>query len=512
MQNVLSGEVLVYSAKSETNRDFEFVLPEYLPGISRIVKLDVQPEKCTFSAVSSQAQTELSLRICILYISDFNGKIKNATFNQTLSVPFSEPFNVDGEFTAAPSCHVMSSSVSVVTNRKLSVKCTILSSVSVFAPPKDLFVIDDGQENMCFLKQKKNVCTKTVIPEEYFEQEVQISFDSDKPSAGEVIYTSARFAGGSSVLSDGRLEFEAKVPVNILYEVSAEDADDPDNASYASCKATVVLNDVIHSERFSENASSYIYIDICSAEPAVSFDPYGSSKTIPLIIKYKVSGFLYDSHECEIITDAFSESCACTPVFTKTHLDSIQAKISQESNITVPVRADIKDLAQITWCNAAIHSVSMEYADGKFYANAKVVMDITGANISGEILAIDAPVLLHIPIDFSADPSKNSVPDLLLNISDCSVRVKEGSLEADFVIGIGGVMTEHTQQMLVSSLETDGNLPLLKNKGELIICYPCKDDCLWSIAKKYAVNPEKIRLANGLDNDAFDGKTILLIP
>ncbi len=511
MQKYLPGETVVYSAKNELGKEFEFVLPEYLPGISRIVKLALGTEKCVFSAISPSPEMNISLRISIMYISEHGGKIKNAVFHESVTLPFNEPFTHEGDFTAVPSCHVTNSSAVPVTNRKVEVKCNLFSSVSVYSSPMDENYVDSGKDSICLLKEQKNVCRKTIIPEESFEHEAQITLDSEKPSAGEVIYTSARFAGGSATVSDGKLEFEAKVSLNILYEISQEDEDDTD-ASYASCSTEIILNDAIHSEKFSETASPYIYIDICSAEPSVSFDPYGSNKAISLLIKYNVSGFLYDSYECEIITDAFSESCHCTPVFSKASLDSIQSKISSTSLITIPVRADIRDLAEISSCNAEIHSVSIEHAEGKFFANAKCIMEILGANTLGELFSLDAPVMLRVPLEFSSIPLQNSAPDVLLNVSGCSARIKEGGLEADFEIGINGVMTEHIQQMIVSDLIEDSAKSLCKNKGEIIICYPCKDETLWSVAKKYAVNPEKIKAANGIDDDTFNTSGTIMIP
>ena len=71
MQKYLPGETVVYSAKNELGKEFEFVLPEYLPGISRIVKLALGTEKCVFSATSPLPEMNISLRISIMYISEF---------------------------------------------------------------------------------------------------------------------------------------------------------------------------------------------------------------------------------------------------------------------------------------------------------------------------------------------------------------------------------------------------------------------------------------------------------
>ena len=73
-------------------------------------------------------------------------------------------------------------------------------------------------------------------------------------------------------------------------------------------------------------------------------------------------------------------------------------------------------------------------------------------------------------------------------------------------------MTEHTQKSLLCSLSEDTENPVIKNKGEIIVCYPEKDASLWNIAKKYHVNPEKILTANKLEDSSTPLKNTLLIP
>ena len=81
MQQYLSGEKVILSLKKDAEAGFEFVLPEYLPGLSRIVKTCVSTEKVSVRNEENSIFLDLLLKIGIIYISDFGGKIKNAVFN-----------------------------------------------------------------------------------------------------------------------------------------------------------------------------------------------------------------------------------------------------------------------------------------------------------------------------------------------------------------------------------------------------------------------------------------------
>ena len=154
MQQYLTGETIIYSAKNEADKEFEWNLPEYLPGISRIAKTDVQTEKCAFIKEGTSASLEIHLKFCVVYVSDFEGRLKNAVFRESITLPFREPFEFQQDCTAIPSCYIGNLCAKAAGGRRISVKCTLFPSVSVSAETSKALYEKDENKSICVLKKQ----------------------------------------------------------------------------------------------------------------------------------------------------------------------------------------------------------------------------------------------------------------------------------------------------------------------------------------------------------------------
>lgn len=510
MQHYLTEQTVVYSAKSDTEKNIDFILPEYLPGISRIVKTYTGIEKCAFSANIGEPETQIAVRISIVYISDYDGKIKSTSFTEEISVPMKEPFGFTGNYSVVPSCFVSSVHSTLQNQRKISIKLALQASVTVYSESKTPIYSPDESSNICVLKDKVISFCKKFIPETYFEQNEEISIDSSKAGISEIVHTDAAFVSANTSVSDGELKFDANIRLNILYESTKED-DDTD-VSYSYLNTIITLKDILRSENISPDDIPFIYIDIYSAEPSVSLDPYGENRLISLVIKYSVTGFAFEKHDMEFVTDAFFQDCQTDPEFSLVTIDSIHSPISKKEIVSQSVHADIREITEISSCNAKIHSVSIEQSQGQYFAAARCLAEILGTNLSGELSSLDVPVLLHIPLGGSEFTSAEAIPEVIINISGCSAKIKEGVLKLDFELSINGVFIVRKSRNLVCSLSPDDTGKLCKNKGEILIYYPSKDEDLWQIAKKYRVAPQKICIANGEDEKSIKGRKTVIIP
>ena len=253
----------------------------------------------------------------------------------------------------------------------------------------------------------------------------------------------------------------------------------------------------------------FIYIEVCSAEPSVALDPYGENRLISLNIKYSVTGFVIKKSQHILTTDAFIKGCKSTPDYINVHTQNIHSFIDKKETISQHLTADMREMTNISSSGAKIQSVSIEQNEGRYFAAVKCLAEIIGTNISGEISAIDIPVLLHVPIG-SADLPKELFPEVIMCISGCRAEIKEGAIKADFDICANGVFLTKDNHRTVSALAV--NEECKKNSGEIIIYYPSKEETVWDVAKKYYTSPEEIISLNHLDNDNVISKHILMIP
>lgn len=508
--NQLIGEKVVYTAKADTEKNFEYVLPEYLPGGARVVKTSVHPESCTFIEEEGNAGVRILLKIRVVYISDYDGRIKSCAFLEDFTMSFGEEPVFDGEYIAVPSLGISGVQCVLITPRKISVKVHLSSGVIAYAENSTPIYIPDTEDGICVQQITLPVCRKKTLNETIFEGEAEISVEEGK-TVGEIIYADACFTEVKTDPHDGYTDFEATAAIHILYETPSPD-DEDDDVTYAFLDTVIKLSNTLHCEKTGENDKSFIYLDMLSVEPSTAYDTYGENKSLSLSVKYSVSGFSYECGECSFVTDAFAENSSAEPQFSRITTEQIVSGLSKKEHISQLVRTNLADITDIANCKAEIQSVSLEQAEGKFTAAAKCRLEIFGTNPSGELYSIEAPTMLRIPVTDDDSFTPEAVPEIILNIQDCKARIKDGGLQADFDVSVNGVWVKKTPIDVVCSIENNEESHTLKNNGEILIYYPKKDEELWSIAKKYRVNPEKLCRANKVDDKNFSKKHTLIIP
>ncbi len=511
MQQILSGEALVFSAKKDSGSEFEFILPEYLPGIARIIKSVACIENSVIRNDGTQAVFDLSLKLGIIYSSDFGGKIKSIYFHETVSVPMGTSFEKDENTVIIPSAFISSVSSRPLSTRKFATSCSYHVSAIALKETTQEMLDEKDSSDICVLKEKYELCRKITLPEVFFDHDAQITLDQSEPGVNEIIFADAVFLGATCNTFESRIDFDGRFMVHILYETS-NDSENPSTSSYEIISRPITVKQSIENDRIKEGQNAFIYLDAAFPEPSVSFDPYGENKIISLSLGYSASPIILEKYTAEIITDAFSEQGSTSPVISETTLCSTKSIISNNVNVSETIRGDIRDLSEVSDCLAKILSVSMEISDAKLFAVAKCLVSILGVNSSGELTSFDNIVTLHIPVYSENAVSGDIVPEIILSLSGCSAAIKEGLLTADFDISVNGMITEQKKVGIVTALFPMGDADTTKKNNEIVIYYPSAGDTLWSIAKKYSTNPETIIKTNSLENNSISSKHIILIP
>ncbi len=506
----LTGDKIIYQAKNDTEKSFEFALPEYLPGVARIVKTTVCPQECSFTNSDGKATIHMPLKISVIYISEYDGRIKSFSFKEEHTLPLGDDFDYEGEFTAVPSCRVSAVQCQPLSQRKIAVKAYLSAWVHMYAENETQMYVPD--ENGCVFTKKITapVCRKKIIPASFFENEAEITV-ADGKTVGEIIHTDVTGVTITAKADDGQVDFEATARIHVLYETPDTDDEDSDS-TYAFLDTIVALRDTVQFDKASKDDKVFTGIDVHSVEPSLSYDNYGENKSLLLTVKYSVSGFLYECGQENFITDIFAENCLAEAEYSDIEVESIIMPVNKKEHISQFIHAPLGEITNVTECKTGIRHVSIEETEGKITAFAKCRMEILGTNPSGELYSVDTPVVLKIPVADKSSFTEGVMPEILFGLSDCSASVKDGGIEARFEVDICGVLSGKTQLSVVSSLDISEKTEKAKKSGEIIIYYPNSQEKLWDIAKKYRVNPEVLCRLNKVEEKDFSKKHTVIIP
>lgn len=509
MQEYLTGEKTLFSAKGEVDTEFDFTLPEYLPNISRIIKTDITAEKSTFSAENVPHLT-VSLKIEVLYVSDFAGKIKNATFHETADVPFDAKADITEDFTETHDINITKESSKPITSRKVHTSFSLFASVEIHKKEQKEVFCSSDEESIHTLCDTVEVCTKETLSEQLFEIEKELTVDGEKPSVGDIIQARAVFGTSKCTCGEKTVEFEASLTVHVLYETTPIE-ENGGEVSYETISLPIAVKESIPIESATADAVCLMKGNVKSTEASVTFDPYGESRTVSVSVKYALCGVLYTKKSTPICLDAFCESCESDIKFCNESIECVREVISDTVHLDENIRADIHDIFEISDCICTLLSTSFELSEGKFFASARCAFKILGTTSSGDPLSLDTASTLKIPLSSSAEHS-DCVPEAVIGIEKCLAKIKEGELYLDFDIDVFAIFLSKRNLTFISSVEKKSAEENSKKESEIIIYYPTVEDSVWSISKKYRVNPEKLKATNGIDSEKEPLKHCVLIP
>ncbi len=505
MEKYLENEKIVYSSRSEKEKEFDFTLAEYMPGISRIISTIAEVEKCHFNKEENSAAANVKFNI--IYVSDFGDKIKNACFSEVISASVESELPEAEDVIYTSSCFVSSESARLISSRKVTVKCNFSFNVTGFAcERKELFCAE--QDGRIYV-QKKDICClkKTTLPEVIFETSNEVAVGENESAVGEIIYSFACPKNVTARAENGAVAFNFVLSLYAIYEPSSDEENEEDKCNVLS--SDITISERIENSNITEGSIPYLFIDILSSAPSVSFDPYGENKLVSFSTKYSVSTFLYDEKDCEIVTDAFGEKGTGDAVFASLTTQSLSSKVKNRLNISEKINTDIGEMRKICACKAKICQVWTEQAENGFFENAVCLITVFATDDGGFPIIKTAGANLHIPIDEAV--GDGSMPDTILSIESCSGYISEGELICNFDIFMQGIVYGKNTIMAVSTLG-EAQEERSESKSELIVYYPTSSDTLWNIAKKYKVNPELLCKVNGIENAGISGKRIVLIP
>ena len=511
MQQYIPELKTVFATKKEENYSFEFDLNEYLPSIHELIRTSVCAEKCTVSTTGSTCHALISLKISVIYLSDFNAKIKNAVFKEDIKMEIKTPDEIDDGCIFVFSHHIPSCTTKQITTRKISISFGINASLCVLDKHENLLYSDKENDNICTLDKTITVCEKNIFTEQHFDFPCELSLDSQKGAASDVIFCEGAFSDISCKCMDSSVQINARLTIHALYEVSKDDSQSS-SAVYETVKADFDFSKVIDSDIFTNDSKVCVYLCVNSVEPSVSFDPYGENRVISFNTRYSVTANTYKDTECCVITDGFIEKCASSVSSSVLPYEVFSKPVFSKTTQTAEINGDFSKIQGISEAFCKILSVNFEQNEGKLFAAIKCNIELLAQSSENKLILPSFGCILHVQIPDVSVTSKEQIPEIFISVCSLKCYITGGKLYGDFDILLDGAILEKNSIRAVSNIEKKEDEKPTLNENELIIYYPSKDDSLWSIAKKYSANPEALKKLNKLESNSVDTRKFVIIP
>ncbi len=512
MEHYLQERDVLFSSKNEAEKEFEFTLPEYLPGISGIIKTSVKPEKSTPCIENGETFLDVCLKFSIIYTSDFNGKIKNAVFDECIKLPFKDSFSAYENAALTPSCSVSGTASKMISPRKIHTRLNLVFGLRAEKHSDKEFYKQDTDDGIFIFKKPVDYCTRAAGIEYDGSFSAEITLGEKDAPASEIIFADAQFLDAETVCTDGRINCNANFLLHVLYELSeTAESGSSDTPSYAAAAFPYSVKFDFDDGKINDRFVCEMHFDTGTCSSSVSFDSYGDSKVITLEIPYVASGSAFSKESIHIPCDAFSDKYECNIKTSSVCCEKFLMPIGEKVTLSEKIKTDISNISDISECSAKIVSVSFENNGGKFFAAAKCRVEVFGTSVTGNLSSIEALHTLHIPIGHSAFTASSIYPDVIISVPSAVCRIREGELWGEFTVSVKGAFFEKVCFDVIESIEKS-ELNTSTHDGKIIIYYPEGSETVWDISKKYRTNPDLLKKINGIEGENIQSMKTLMIP
>lgn len=481
----------------------EVILPDYCPDVSRIIKAELSPKTVSVTTVPDDSGLTVSLDATslfkIIYLSeDSNSNNLHSTFfTETFSHSFKVQADKNSDFDnifvhldlipEAVSCRPASP-------RRLCLRgdINVLPDLRLNRRIKYYSPDNDSCEAKC---QTVNLCTMSGVTQCDYNFSERITLPAELPPIEEILDCDIRYCCDSLKITDGNIMFTSTAFFNCFY--SSKDG----NISFCQ---PLELSRQAQMGNMSEGAVCEMRFCPTSLRADTDIDNYGDSRIINLDFSCNAQFFAYSNFQQQVVSDIFVPGKEFEAQFCdfniREHCSSVNHKIPYNTSFKLknPDIFAIEDIRPTGFIRGWAIENDVIRVDGRL--NLKMIGSYQDGNDGmEETLDFSTEIKLDCPNAQQCDLA------LQINQVDCVAVANSVEVRADLQI-IGSVFSQ-------TPVHCVKNLSIGENKSPcfrppIILYYPCQDETLWEIAKKYSIPQKLLRDFNQMESDKITSSVI----
>lgn len=502
----------LFSDKADLPQEFEITLPEYLPGIGKIVRADAD----TYALSSSLADGSLTVTgkysVRLLYNDEKSGYLKCAVFPRDFSYTFDAsaiPAPL-GTPTIEENACILSVSVKPKGPRAVGISLGLALKVTVYDCGETKLLSPDNAE--VELHAENTTCAvRKLLKSDSIDLQEDITLDGSMAPIADIADYTADFRLDDITCGDEVVRYRGNVLFKCAYR--AENSTENTDAEYVYLTKELPFDGEIPCPDAQHGMN--VIGRICPEEMQVSssFDAYGENRVIHASLGCKIWADLFDEVPVTYFDDGFCSAYECDFEKSVYTYDTVEQTVKEHTRFEQSLRADREGFTEIADAGIRLDALTPEIIDGKPVMSGRGVVWVTGANKKAETVGTSLPVNVRLPLDSLRDASPEKRYVINAEIRDCRAVLRDGEIVFSCEVALNGVCLGREKITAIHETDVHYDKPKPICRAEYIVCYPEPQENLWSIAKKYEIPREALRNANGLTGDALpQGKRTVVIP
>ena len=493
----------VFCESVEQPIDADFVLPDYCPEISKILKCRAVSRISSKGINGRTVTVDGTITVTVIYCSE-QGRLCSYEYQYPFSKNIETITEYDGGILfCSTKCEYIN--CRAVTGRKIDIHGAAAINVKIVKKKCTEVVSDIDDCNIELLRGTAPATTPMGCNEKYLIIEDKIELGQGQNG----LCTVVRYDAAPMVKECKLLNGKAVVKGEIYFSVFCSG----DDCSPQTIRSNLPFSQIIEVEGVNENCECDAKAEMAYLEIKPQLDPNGEAKALCVNAKVLVGCECYCNNDIDVVYDAFSRKYQAEIVKNDVAVNKICKKVSEKFNCKKNLEFSDGALAAVAdmWCNVKIENVILTSEN----------LCVSGTVIAS-IIAIDTdemPSFYEKMIGFEYNCPINLMNtnlrcDPIITVSSANYTITgSGNMEFRVELSIDAVIYEDIKIPLISEVEINEKRPIEnKNSGAMTIYFASVGEKVWDIARKYCASVREIKQINDINSEILENDTMILVP
>jgi LysM repeat protein len=515
MQNNLSEEKILLdkSVGSETSQfliEGDIIVPDAKPDISYILQTEeniiIDKKNITRDRINFMG----CLNLNVLYIAKSS---ESLLYSIDVTSPIDNFLNIDGitdEMYSNVSAKINNIDYKILNDRKINYRAVINITANI-SEEHELSVVT-GIKNISTVRIKKiNVNYLVENRNDRFIVKDELNLTSDKPNIGELLNTSIDIVTRDAKCGNGKITTNGELIIKCLYK-----SDSPENFIQIF-EHEVPFNGIFDVPKSKDSMNTDVKLYIQDKRVQIKANSDGEDRIIDIEIFVGANINIDANQELEILSDAYHVEQKLDINNELIKYKTVVCKNKTQVSVKEIVQLDknCPDILQILKVNAIADIDDTHIIDDKVIVEGVIHAEVlyVAQNDRTPLYVFKSTIPYRQIIE-----TKNalSTMDTDINVETENIGtnlLSSNELELRFLLSFNTKVKKTEETDVIVNIEFhDIDKEVLSKIPSMIIYIVEQNDTLWKIAKKYNIDPEKLKNVNELENDSiYAGQKILIL-
>ncbi len=492
----------VFDDFDERPVDCDFMLPDYLPDITAVLKCMMKPVVQSHQISGDRVMADGTVYLQLLYLDEERRCVHSYEHTQ----PFTSSFTVKD---------LKSSDATRLSARANYINCRATGPRRVDvhgAFSVGLTVMTEGGSEAVTAVNCEGLFTRgcpvsTSVMAGQAEKTVSLNEVVDLGTAPAVVLL--RNQAVATVTECRQMPEKAVIKGNVLLEsVYVTDAQ---AGTVCRVSNSIPFSQILDVDGLTEEQLCDCRVQVVQCDARLMQDPGGENRLLSVAIKLAVTLECYRTETNDVLTDAYHTACSLKTEMGR--LETCQIAFVRTDEMTVALSQELpdSDIAEIVdlWCEPA--AATCRESSEVTVMSGELLICMIARDKDGVLSYYERTAEYEMELPETCEQMTAEVTPLETTYTQGVAQV-----ELRVRMAVRRIGMRPQSQLVITQLEPDEGTPCVRDDLLdgccLKVCFAAAGESVWELARRERTSPEALKAENGLTGEVLEKDTMLLIP